>query len=444
MAKNELNIFKKNLTEIIKFKSISTDSKFKPEMLKTANALKILFAKLGFKTRVLKGKTTNLYVFAEYLLGRDRKTILIYGHYDVMPPGDLEKWVGDPFKLTEKNGRLYGRGVIDNKGQFTIHLTAISQLIKAKKLKCNVKFLLEGNEETGNVEIERVIKDNQKLLACDCVLISDGELTDNKPTIEAGFRGGVNLTIKYRTGNGDVHSGLYGGSIPNAAHELSNLISRFYGSDNKVKIPRFYDGADKVSLDELKNNQSFKFSKKKLYELTGIKTLKCEKNIDYFTQTGLRPMLTVSGMLSGYIGEGYNNIVPSYAEARINFRFVTSQKPNKILKVFKEFVKKNTPKYVDFEIDETAAWEALKIDIKSDAVKEAKEILEKSYGEKPVYRYVGGSIPVIGVFRKLLTDDVISIPLANEDCNMHGVNENFKLDLVKKALSFSRSFFANE
>lgn len=444
MIENGLNIFKKNLTDIIKFKSISTDSKFKPEMLKTANVLKVLFANLKFKTKILNGKTTNPYVFAEYMMGKKRKTVLIYGHYDVMPSGDLKKWVTDPFKLTEKNGRLYGRGVIDNKGQFIVHLTAISQLIKANKLMCNVKFLLEGNEETGNAEIEQVIKDNKKLLACDNVLISDGEMTGNKPTIEAGFRGGVNLTIKYRTGNGDVHSGLYGGSVPNAAHELSSLISRFYGSDNKVKIPGFYNGVDNVSLEEVKNNQSLKFDKKKLYELTGIKTLKCEKGVDYFTQTGLRPMLTVTGMLSGYVGEGYNNIVPSYAEARINFRFVTSQKPNKILKAFKEFVKKNTPRYVDFEINEKDSWEALRMNLESAGINEAKEILEKSYGKKPVFRFVGGSIPVIGFFKKLVTEDVISIPLANEDCNMHGVNENFKLDLVKKALSFSRNFFSHE
>jgi acetylornithine deacetylase/succinyl-diaminopimelate desuccinylase-like protein len=155
-------------------------------------------------------------------------------------------------------------------------------------------------------------------------------------------------------------------------------------------------------------------------------------------------MLTVTGFTSGYTGEGYNNIVPSTAEARINFRFVKSQKPQKILKAFKEFVKKNTPNYVDFEISETPSWEALKIDTKSEAAQDIKRVLEKSYGEKAVFRFVGGSIPVIGFFVKFLTSNVMSIPLVNEDCNMHGVNENFRIDLLKKALKFSRSFFSND
>jgi len=444
MKDKKLNTFKKNLAKLIKFKSISTDSKYKTEMLRTVKVLRKLFSDSGFKTRILKGKTTNPYVFAEYRVGKDRKTVLVYGHYYVMPSGSLEEWIAEPFALTERNGRLYGRGVIDNKGQFVVHLTAISDLISSRKLKYNVKFLLEGNEETGNVEIEQVIQNNRSLLSCDYVLVSDGELTNNKPTIEAGFRGGINLTVRYKTGKGDVHSGLYGGSVPNAAHEISSLVAKFYSSDNKVKIPGFYEGVDKVTLGELKNNKALKFSKKKLCKLTGIRALKCERDTDYFTQTGLRPMLTVSGMLSGYTGEGYNNIVPSCAEVRVNFRFVASQNPKNIVNSFKKFVKRNTPKYVDYEINETASWKALKIDITSNAVRKAKNILEKSYGEKAVFRFVGGSIPVIGFFKNLLTDDVISIPFANEDCNMHGVNENFRFNLIKKALNFSESFFSNE
>lgn len=439
----QLKEFKENLSKIIKFKSISTDSSYKKEIQKTVDALVLLFKINGFKTKLLNGKMTNPYIFAEYKAGSGRKTILVYGHYDEMPSDDPLKWVGEPFSLTERNGRLYGRGVIDNKGQFTIHLTAVSELIKNRKLNYNVKFILEGNEETGNDEIAQVIKRYKKLLKCDFVLVSDGEMLDDKPTIEAGFRGGTNLTLKYTTANGDVHSGLYGGAIPNAAHELSNVIAKFYGKNNKVMIPGFYEGVDKISKEEYENNKVLKFSAGKMSRLTGIKAFKCEKGINFFSQTGLRPMLTVSGMKSGYIGEGYNNIVPSFAEARINFRFVASQDPKNVIKAFGEFVKKNTPNYVKCEIKHSGSYEALKINVRTKTIYDIKMLLEKVYGEKVLYRYVGGSIPVIGTFVEILKKEVISIPFANEDCNMHGVNENFKLDLAEKALKFSKALFSS-
>ncbi|MFH1898994.1 MAG: M20/M25/M40 family metallo-hydrolase [Patescibacteria group bacterium] len=442
MNKNLINKFKENLGGIIKYKSISTDKAYKQEMKKTVEALETLFKRNGFKTQVLKGKTTNPYVYAGLNIDKNKKTILIYGHYDEMPVGDTNKWVGDPFKLTEKNGRLYGRGVIDNKGQFLIHFTAVTELAKNNNLKYNVKFLLEGNEETGNTEIAEVIRVNRKLLSCDFVLISDGETTANRPTIEAGFRGGSNVTLGFKTAKGDVHSGLYGGAIPNAAHELSILISKFYDKNNKVAIPGFYEGLDKPTKSELLNNKSLKFSSLKLKELTGIKSLKCEKGIDFFTQTGLRPMLTVSGMKSGYTDEGYNNIVPCYAETKINFRFAASQDPRKILSDFKKFVMRNKPSYVSCEINVSSSWPALKMATKTKLVENIKKILEEVYKEKVAFRFVGGSIPVIGFFKSILKTQVVSIPLANEDCNMHGTNENFKLKLVEKALEFSTSFFA--
>jgi len=443
MNKNKKLIekFKSNLKEIIKFKSISTDSSFKPEFIKTVDTLVKLFKVNGFKVKVLRGKTTNPYIFAEFNVGKDKKTVLIYGHYDVMPAGDEDMWKSKPFDLTEKSGRLFGRGTVDNKGQFLIHLTAISELIKQKKLSCNIKFLIEGNEETGNVEIADLIKKNKKLLACDFVVISDGEMHENRPTVEAGFRGGGNVKVTFTTAKDAVHSGLYGGSVPNPAHELSNLISKFYDKNNKVAIPGFYKGVDKITKEELKNNKTMRLSLSKLSKLTGIKAFKNEEGIDYFTQVGLRPMLTVSGIKSGYIGEGFNNIVPCSAEARVNLRFVSSQKPKIILKNFVKFVKNNTPSYVDFKIEFDNNFEAIKLNVKSKLVEDIKEILKEVYKQKVIFVYVGGSIPVVNFFKNSLGVEILSIPLGNEDANAHGANENFKMELVQKALEFSTKMF---
>jgi len=437
-----LNKFKENLSELIRYRSISTDSSSKNDIDKTSTALASMFEKNGFKTKVLYGKTTNPYVFAEYKIGSSKKTVLIYGHYDVMPSGDENSWKSKPFELTERSGRLFGRGSVDNKGQLLIHLTAISDLIKSEKICCNVKFLVEGNEETGNIEIADLIKRNKELLSCDYVLISDGELCGNKPTIEAGFRGGGNVKITYTTAKCDVHSGLYGGAIPNPAHELSILISKFYDKNNKVAIPGFYEGADKISLEEIRNNKSLKFSLSKLSDLIGIKILKTEKGIDYFTQVGLRPMLTVSGIKSGYIGEGFNNIVPCSAEARVNFRLVSSQDPKNIISSFLKFVKKNTPSYVKYKVEVDNTFSAIKLNIKSKLVIELKSILEEVYESKAVFVFVGGSVPVVNFFRDILNVEVVSIPFGNEDCNMHGLNENFDLKLVEKALKVSKDIFS--
>ena len=432
----------KNLKNIIAFKSISTDSVYSSESEKVANALKDLFEKGGFESKILKGKTTNPYVFSYLEIDKKFKTVLIYGHYDVMPAKSDDGWVGDPFKVTLLNNRVYGRGVADNKGQFLIHVTSILDLMKSGNLGYNIKFLLEGNEETGNVEIADVIRKNKEMLTCDYIVISDGEMVQNRPTIEAGFRGGVNMTISIKTADSDVHSGLYGGSVPNAVHELSVLISKFYDKNNRVAIPGFYNGVDKPTEFELKNNKSLKFGLSKLKKLTGIRAFKCEKGMDFFTQTGLRPMLTVSGFRGGYIEEGYNNIIPGSAEAKINFRFAASQNPMEIINNFKKFVRQNIPEYAQYTITCTEFWPALKINTDTKIIGEIKKLLENSYKKKVVFSFVGGSIPVIGFFRDILKSQVISIPLANEDCNMHGVNENLRLDFVNKSLDFSRRLFS--
>ncbi|MEA3357044.1 MAG: M20/M25/M40 family metallo-hydrolase [Patescibacteria group bacterium] len=433
--------YKQKLQKFIGIKSVSTDSKYQPEINKTVNWLKTLLKKSGFSVKTLKGPKTNPIIFGSYNKSSSTETILIYGHYDVQPASKDEGWTYDPFKMTEKNGRLLGRGVVDNKGQVLIHIHTITNLIKSGKLKYNIKFIIEGNEETGNEDFSKIIKDNKELLKCDHVVVSDGEITNDQPTIDAAFRGGSNLTVTFKTAKTSLHSGIYGGAIPNAAHELSKLIAKFYDDNNKVTIPGFYKDVDKVTKEELANNKSISFSLKELKKMTGVKQLLTEPRYDFYTQVGLRPMITVTGLKSGYIGEGYNNIVVNTAEARINFRFVISQKPKSVLSAFEKFVSKNTPDYVEYKIDKSACWSPIKLNVSSDKFKEVKDLLEETYKDSVIFKYVGGSIPAIVDFKEILGKDTISVGLANEDCNMHGVDENFRIDLIKKGLRFSKVFF---
>lgn len=436
----DIKKYKDNLGEFIKIKSISAGG-FENELKKASEYLVGLFSNLGFETKIIDGKTTNPYVFAEYKISERAETVLIYGHYDVQPADIKDGWEKDPFEIDEREGKLIARGIEDNKGQVMVHILTIGELIKEGKLKKNVKFFIEGNEETGNPEIIDVIKENRDLLNCDYVLISDGEISNENPAMDVSFRGGVNMKITFETAKNDVHSGVYGGAFPNAAMELSNLISKLYDENNRISIGNFYDDVRAPTKEELENNESIEFDLDRIKKDTGIRALKMEKGLDFYTQVGMLPMLTVTGFKSGFIGEGFNNIIPCKAECRINFRFAADQEPQKIVKLVKDFVINNTPEYVDVTFEESPTFDPVKIDTKDPIFSEVRKDLEETYGKKLIFRYCGASIPVVVDFKSVLKKPILSVGFAGEDSNAHGVGENFRIDHIKKALKFSHKFF---
>ena len=438
----KLGQYKNLLNTFVGFKSVSTDSAFKPEIEKTVNWLKKLFIENGFTAESLQGPSTNPVVLATYTVSLKAETVLIYGHYDVQPANKIDGWEADPFAITEKNGRYIARGIVDNKGQLLIHMFTIFALVKEKKLKYNVKFLIEGNEETANPDIAKLIKENKAKLKSNYVMVSDGELASNRPVIEYSLRGGMNCTLTYITAKNNLHSGLYGGAAPSSTHELAKLIAKFYTKNNKVAIPGFYEGVDKITADQQKSNKKLVKNIKEILGNTGLKTLTMEQDMDFYSQTGLRPTIQVTGIKSGYIDEGYANIVPATAEARINFRFVTSQNPEKAFKAFEKFVKANTPKYVTYTIARTMSWYPIKLDISSKKFAEVREFLKKAFTDEVLIKPVGGSIPVVTDFKDILGIDTLLVSLGNDDCNMHGVNENYNIELIEKGLKFSELFFS--
>src|SRR6185369_1034482 len=227
------SLYKDLASEIIKFKSISTDPGCVGELKKTADWLKKLFLANKFKVDTWILGDSNPVVFASYeLSAKDAETVLIYGHYDVQPAEKSDGWSADPFTLREGKGRLYGRGIVDNKGQFLVHVATVLNLIKRKELKYNVKFILEGNEETGSPNLGKIIESHKKELKSDLIIVSDGEIAGDTPTVEASFRGSFSTTVKYVTAKNNLHSGIYGGAVPNAAYELTKLVSKIYDNKN--------------------------------------------------------------------------------------------------------------------------------------------------------------------------------------------------------------------
>ncbi len=439
----DLAKFKKTLKEFIAIKSISTDASYKEDMNKAADWLIAYLVKIGFKTKLLKGKTTNPVVFAEYKVNDTKaKTILLYGHYDIQVVGnDTSEWKANPFTLLEEKGRLYGRGVADDKGQLLIHLSTIAELIAQNKLAYNIKTIIEGNEETGNPDLAQLVEKNKKLLQADYIIMSDGEQTAGRPALDVSLRGGFNFTIKYKTANGNVHSGIYGAAIPNAGQELAILVSKMFVNGNQVSFADFYAGEDQPTKAEIKNNKSIGFEMLDLTKQIGVQKLLTEKNTDFFTQTGLRPCINLTGFKTGYIDDGYNNIIPGTAEAKFNVRLVTKQNPKKIFASIKKFVTKNTPKYVEYKIEVADMFDAIKLDTSDPKFLETEKLMTEMYRQIPVRKFVGGSSPIVMDFRKILGKDIISISLANEDCNMHGTNENFKIELIEKGIEFCRKFY---
>lgn len=436
--------YKSLLKEYVSFQSISTDPDKKSGIIDTVSWLKSLFEMRGFKVTILQKMGINPVVFAEYKNKDAMESVLVYGHYDVQPASKEDGWDFEPFKLIEKNDRLYARGVVDNKGQNLIHIFTVIELIKQGKLKYTVKFLLEGDEETGGVEqMREIMIENKAILESDYVIVSDGEMVAGKPAIEGSYRGGFNLTVKYQTANNNVHSGLYGGAVPNALFELSKLLGKLYGEDNRVAVEGFYNGVDEINKTVLENNRKLsEMGQEQALAHPGFKQLHAEEGFDFYTQTGLRPTLQITGVKGGYVGNGYSNIIPAMVEARINFRLVASQSPNEVLKLFKKFVSENTPEYVSYTIEVSGMHDPVKLHTNSPIFKKVKDILRSSYDNEVFNYYVGGAIPFIANVKEIFGVDTISIGLANEDCNMHGANENFDIKLIEKGLKFSKKFFS--
>lgn len=405
--------FKKLLTQYVSLKSVSTDPQFKSEILKTADWLKEYLSKYNFAVEYIQGPTCNPIVFANLIIDPDYKTVLVYGHYDVQP--------SDQFDLTEKDGRLVGRGVVDNKGQNLIHIYTICKLIEQNKLKYNIKFLLEGNEETANEDLHDLLIKHKDKLKSDIVLVSDGEMINGRPTVDASLRGGFNLRLVYKTAENNVHSGIYGGAIPNAAFELAKFVSN---------LRPFTKDVDEITAEQLTNNASVK---------TEVNTI-CKN--DFYTQTGLCPTIEVSGFKSGYIDSGFANIVPAIAEVRLNFRIVASQKPHEILALFEKYVSENTPEYVKYELSSRGLHNPVKLNTGSEIFVSTAKLLNDIYQKPVFYQNCGGAIPFISDVKEIFGVDTLSVALCNADCNMHGDNENFRIDLIEKGLKFSNTFFS--
>ncbi len=429
------------LKEFIAFKSISTDADFVAETMVCAEWLITQLRKQGFTTQRIDG-FANPIVYGHYEVDASLPTYLVYGHYDVQPAALEDGWKSDPFTLFQDSERIYGRGVVDNKWQHLIHLATIFDLIQRKELGANIKILIEGNEESGGLDRDAFFQEHASLLTCDGVIISDGEIIGHTvPTMTKTFRGGANLTLTVTTADTDLHSGIYGNILPSASHSLIDLCAQLYNEKWLIAIPGWYDDVAPITDIEIANNKEVPFNAEELFASTWCKALVDIEGYDAVTANGLLPTIQVSGLQSWYMGNGYKNIIPSSASAKMNFRFAPWQDAEKMMKIFEQWVKEMLPDYCAVTIATSEPYNAIALGTDNPWVQKCRDTLAEVYGRPVVMRYCGAAVPISGLFQQYLNCPVAAVDLWNEDCNMHGINENFRLENVEKGLRFSESLF---
>jgi len=430
------------LKKFISFPSVSYDSKFFHKMEDISIWLKEVLGQSGIQTKIIQGYGHPI-VLWHYQVSNNLPTCLLYGHYDVQSAEKSDGWKNDPFSLFIWKEKIYGRGVVDNKWQVSIHLQTVFSLIKEKKLWYNLIILLDGNKESWSMELVSFLEKYKDSLQADFSLISDWTIIGDYPCVDVWFRGGFNAKLSLETASMDLHSGLYGGIVPNVFHELNKLLAWLFDREHRVTVPYFYYNVEDIPFDKKLTNaekeKAFDFDlfKKNVW----ISKLFKEKGLSFFDQIWLRPTIQITGVSGGYIWDWFKNIVPHQSITHLNFRLVANQNPEKIARAFEWWVRSSLPDYVRFSLETKDFFAPVKININNNMISKVKTILEDVYWCPLLYNYSGSWLPIVKSFSDILKLDNILVPLANDDCNIYGVNENFDISLIGKWFEFSRRFF---
>lgn len=428
------------LKELVAMQSVSLDAEHKNDIEKIAIYLNAMLQDNGFVSEIVHGYGNPL-VFGKFFVDKSLPTMLVYGHYDVHF-ADMQQWrKSDPFSLYIGKDKIYGRGVADNKWQFLIHLLTIFDLIHSKKLGYNVIVLMEGNEKTWSQYIEQFLSDYRQDFLSDFCLISDSCLVWTQPCIDTGYRWSITAKLTISTANTDLHSWLYGWIVPNAVHEINKILAKLYDMNNKITLPYFYYDVEDVPTEVAVKNKRIKIDEKKLMTDFWLKTIFKDKDVDLLTQIWLKPTIQILGISGGYMGKEYKHAIPNIAHAHIHFSIVKNQTSRKVLWSFDQRLQTTLPQYVDYELDVWPVYEPVKIETNNFYIKKAETVLQQVFGQPVFYKYSWWWLPIVDILDRVLGMKSVLVPLVNEDCSTHGVNENFDIELIEKWFQFAYEFF---
>jgi acetylornithine deacetylase/succinyl-diaminopimelate desuccinylase-like protein len=386
----------------------------------------------------------NPVVYAEKLVDSSFPTLLIYGHYDVMPAEPLDLWVSPPFEPEVRDGHIFARGADDDKGQSFMHAKAFEYILNSGELRCNVKFLIEGEEEIGSPSLEVFCVENKELLACDIILVSDTSmLAADMPSITTGLRGLAYWQIEVTGASRDLHSGIFGGAVANPINELSKILASLTDADGRVTIPHFYDKVQEISALEKELIAQIPFDEGAYKSNLNVNKLFGEKGFSTIERTGVRPTLDICGIWGGYTGEGSKTVLPSKAYAKLSARLVPNQLSHEIADLVADHIKSIAPEHVKVDIQFLHGAESYVCPIDSAAYKAAEKAYTKTFGIRPLPVRRGGSIGVIPIFEKTLQVKPILMGFGLESDAIHSPNENFPVDMFFKGIETIVEFYRN-
>ncbi len=442
--------FINELIELLKIPSISADPKYTEEVADCANAVAKSLTDAGAENVEVCKTAGHPIVYGEKIIDSNLPTVLIYGHYDVQPADPLELWTSGPFepviKTTEKHpeGAIFARGACDDKGQFYSHVKAFEIMMNTGTLSCNVKFMIEGEEEVGSENLGVFVKENKERLKSDTILISDtGIIANDTPSITTGLKGLSYLEVEVTGPNRDLHSGLYGGAVANPINILCEMIAKMKGEDNHITIPGFYDNVVELSTEERGDIARAPFSLDEYKKALDLSDIHGEEGFTTMERTGIRPTLDVNGIWGGYTGEGAKTVIASKAFAKISMRLVPNQTDEEITEKFTNYFKSIAPKSVKVKVMPHHGGEPYVSPTDIPAYLAASKAMETTYGKKPVPVKSGGSIPIVALFEKELGVKSILLGFGLDSDAIHSPNEHYGIFNYLKGIETIPHFFEN-
>lgn len=424
--------FLEELFDLLKKPSISTDSKYKKDIEATAEAVKISLQKAGCDTSEVFSTPGNPVVYGEKIIDKKLPTVLVYGHYDVQPPDPMDLWDSPPFepviKKTEihPEGAIFARGSCDDKGQMFMHIKALEAMMEHDALPCNIKFMIEGEEEIGSPNLGWFIEQHRKKLDNDVILVSDTSmLSKETPSITTGLRGLSYLEVEVKGPNRDLHSGLYGGAVANPINVLTRMISALHDEDKRIAIPGFYDKVREHSKEERQTMAEAPFDQEAYNKKLGVKAVEGEQGYSTLERASIRPTLDVNGIWGGYMGEGSKTVIPDKAHAKISMRLVPNQEWEEVAQLFKKHFEKIAPESVSVNVQILHGGEGYVTPIDSVEYEAASKAMQEAFGQKPIPQPSGGSIPIVSLFERKLDSKIILMGFGLDTDAIHSPNEHY-------------------
>lgn len=420
--------FLDELLELLRIPSVSTDASYANDVRRAAEFVRDRLMDAGADKAEVCETGGHPIVYGEKILDPTLPTVLVYGHYDVQPADPLELWDSPPFEPVIKDERIIARGSADDKGQMYMHVKAFEAMMKTGTLPCNVKFMIEGEEEVGSDNLAPFMEQNKEKLAADVVLVSDTAMIANDiPSITVGLRGLSYVEVEVTGPNRDLHSGIYGGAVANPINVLARMIASLQDEDGKITIPGFYDDVETVSAEEREKMNRAPFDKEEYMRDLGIKAVKGEKGYTTLERASIRPTLDVNGIWGGYTAPGAKTVLPSKAHAKISMRLVPNQKPDAITELFKNHFESIAPEWVHVKVTPHHGGDPVVTPIDSPAYRAAELAMEKTFGKKPIPVRGGGSIPIVSLFDSILNANTILMGFGLDSNKIHSPNENYGL-----------------